>query len=91
MVNNVKTKCYVMQDDVHMGVLTVYETLQYASRLRNPASFTPEQHEDRIHYMLNMLGLEHVKNSKVGDAFTKGISGGQVRAGWKAPQCHHYN
>ena len=74
-----KTRCYVMQDDCHLGNLTVIETLRYASLLRNPRDWTEEDHGERVKYLVDTLGLGHVESSLVGDSFTRGISGGQLK------------
>ena len=71
------SSAYVMQDDVHIGLLSVRECLRYAGRLRLDESWTLEAKEDRVNLLLNMLGLMEVADTCVGDDLTRGISGGQ--------------
>lgn len=68
---------YVVQDDRLMPNLTVGETLTYAARLRHVAS--RNQIAQRVTKVLEELELIHVRDSRVGDQFTRGISGGQRR------------
>jgi ABC-type multidrug transport system ATPase subunit len=70
---------YVLQDDVHIATLTVKETLYYSAWTRVPALKTHEQIEERVNTLLKMMGIDHVQNSIVGNALTKGISGGQMK------------
>ena len=70
---------YVLQDDVHIPVLTVEETLRYAGWTRMQEGTTSAQIEARVRELLEIMGLDHVKDSIVGDANTKGISGGQLK------------
>eukprot|EP01039_Chlorochromonas_danica_P003350 gene3350-3673_t len=70
---------YVLQDDVHIPTLTVEESLYYSAWTRVPSLKTPEQIQERVDTLLNMMGLTHVRRSIVGDSMTKGISGGQMK------------
>jgi ATP-binding cassette subfamily G (WHITE) protein 2 (SNQ2) len=70
---------YVMQDNVHIAVLTVRECLQYAAELRLPQSMPGVEKFSRVDRVLSMLGLKHVQNSFVGDSESRGISGGQLK------------
>ncbi|KAI3661157.1 hypothetical protein MP638_005594 [Amoeboaphelidium occidentale] len=71
---------YVMQDDVFLGNLTVFETLSYAYDLNvvDP-QYDRKEKDARITAILKALKLEKVKNSRVGDALKRGISGGETR------------
>jgi ABC-type multidrug transport system ATPase subunit len=79
ILNTSPSSCYVQQSDCHIDNLTVYETLNYASLLRNPKSWTQSQHTERIDYLITAMGLAHVSTSFVGSSFTRGISGGQLK------------
>ena len=80
VLTNLHRRCaYVTQDNIHIGVFTVEETLTWAAKLRMNESQTDEERKERVKDVLLMLGLDNVKNVLVGDAFTKGISGGQAR------------
>lgn len=63
---------YVPQEDILHPQLTVFETLEFASRLRFPAA-TPEQDRlDRIHAVVAELGLTDRVHARVDQ-----LSGGQ--------------
>jgi len=74
-----KSAAYVMQDNVHIGVLTVRESLRFAAELRLKETLPAEAKEKRVQKILDMLGLEAVADTIVGDENTRGISGGQVK------------
>jgi ABC-type multidrug transport system ATPase subunit len=69
---------YVMQDNVHIPVLTVRETLQFAARLRMDM-LNEKVREARVQKVLDMLGLDHVSDTLVGGEDIRGISGGQLK------------
>jgi ATP-binding cassette subfamily G (WHITE) protein 2 len=46
---------------------------------RLPDSVSDSEREDRVQSLLKMLGIDHVKDSLVGNAMIKGISGGQKK------------
>ena len=64
---------YVEQEDHLFGMLTVYETLWYASK------FDGREDEKWIEEVMKMLGLIKVKDSIVGNDRTRGISGGEKK------------
>ncbi|KAK0713451.1 ATP-binding cassette transporter [Lasiosphaeria miniovina] len=73
---------YTAEVDVHFPQLTVGETLTFASRARCPKELP--QTIDRNQYcehlrdvVMAMYGITHTINSKVGDDFTRGVSGGE--------------
>ena len=68
---------YVMQDDRLMPNLTVYETLSYAAQLRHIT--TRALVDARVSSVLADMELQHVRDSRIGDQFTRGLSGGQRR------------
>lgn len=70
---------YVLQDDVHIATLTVEEILYYSVWTRVPEAKTKEQIQARVDQLLHMMGIEHIRNSIVGDSLRKGISGGQMK------------
>lgn len=69
----------MLQDDVHIANLTVEETLCYAAMVKLPSTSSVADRAERVDYLLTMMGLKHVKDTPVGDASIKGISGGQKR------------
>lgn len=74
-----RDSAYVLQDDVHIATLTVEETIRYAAWTRMPEGTTVAQREHRVKFLLDMMGISHVKDSIVGDPMHKGISGGQLK------------
>eukprot|EP00392_Amoebophrya_sp_AT5.2_P008125 g8144.t1 len=70
---------YVMQQDALLGTQTVEETLYFAAKLKLPRGTTESQIEASVSHVMETLSLNHVKNVRIGDALTKGISGGQKK------------
>ena len=79
--NDVNTKfltenCYIVnQQDFHWPFLTCQETIEYAINLYMKSGNKDEIKND----ILKKLGLESCKDTKVGNEFFKGLSGGQKR------------
>ncbi|KAL0075492.1 ABC-2 type transporter-domain-containing protein [Phycomyces blakesleeanus] len=74
--------CYNEEEDQHYPTLTARQTLQFALRTKTPGSRLPDEtrHDfvDRVLYMLgNMLGLTKQMETMVGNAFVRGLSGGE--------------
>ncbi|MBR5279576.1 MAG: ATP-binding cassette domain-containing protein [Clostridia bacterium] len=63
---------FVPQQDLLRGSDSVYDTLSNAAMMKLPASYTPEERENRISTVLEDLGLSRERNTMV----TK-LSGGQ--------------
>jgi ABC-type multidrug transport system ATPase subunit len=74
-----KNTAYVMQDNIHYGALTVRESILFAAEFRLPESLSREEKEARGMVILKSLGIDKVADTLVGDAFTRGISGGQLK------------
>eukprot|EP01035_Chromulina_nebulosa_P017867 gene17867-23483_t len=74
-----RSSAYVMQDNVHIGVLTVRQTLRYAANLRLNEKMSPTNKEKRIDKILDMLGLAEHGDTLVGNEYIRGISGGQLK------------
>ncbi|KAF7822211.1 ABC transporter G family member 17-like [Senna tora] len=70
---------YVMQDDQLFPMLTVSETLMFAAEVRLPPSFSREEKKNRVHELLEQLGLQSAAHTYIGDEGTKGVSGGERR------------
>ncbi len=67
---------YIPQDDLLMEDLTVFENLYYAARLC--FGQTPkEECAEKVEKLLMQLGLNEIRNLKVGSPLQKTISGGQ--------------
>lgn len=67
---------FVPQDDLLIEDLTVYQNLYYNSKLCFK-DLSDEEVEERIKKTLVSLGLDEIRNIKVGNALNKKISGGQ--------------
>lgn len=74
-----RASAYVMQDNLHISVLTVRETLLYAVLFRLPASIDYNAKAKRVDKILDMLNLTPYANAIVGGAYFRGISGGQMK------------
>ncbi|OBZ76087.1 Brefeldin A resistance protein [Grifola frondosa] len=75
---------YCPEDDVHFPTLTVEQTLKFAARTRTPQTraegTTRNEHIDHITEILStVFGLRHAKNTLVGDASVRGVSGGEKK------------
>jgi ABC-type multidrug transport system ATPase subunit len=66
-----------MQDDALLPTLSVRETLKYAYELR--VSQKKSERDGCVTSILEMLGLQKVADSLVGDPLKRGISGGERR------------
>lgn len=73
---------YTAETDVHFPQLTVGETLSFAAKARAPRN-RPENisHDQYAEHMkdviMTMLGLNHTMDSRVGDDYIRGVSGGE--------------
>ncbi|KAI8924499.1 hypothetical protein BC831DRAFT_465321 [Entophlyctis helioformis] len=70
---------FVDQDDVHLPTMTVREVLEFSAALRLPESFPAAERRRRVDAILKDLGLAHIADSRVGNSFERGISGGEKR------------
>lgn len=68
---------YIEQEDALFAQLTTLETLQTSAELRT--NLSPEERARDINNLINDLGLKKVKNTKVGDTKTRGLSGGEKK------------
>eukprot|EP00891_Asterochloris_glomerata_P009058 jgi/Astpho2/9058/e_gw1.00133.213.1_t len=69
---------YVQQDDILPGTSTVWEYLRFHAKLRMGA-FSSQGIEQQAWSVIQLLGLSKVAHSLIGDAFTRGLSGGEKR------------
>lgn len=72
------------EDDLHFATLTVQQTLQFALKNKAPTRSKRPSGETRQDFInlvtdvvLKMFGMTHVRGTIVGDAFTRGVSGGE--------------
>ncbi|KAL4433910.1 hypothetical protein ABPG75_000351 [Micractinium tetrahymenae] len=68
---------YVMQDDVLFSNLTVQETLEFAANIRLPASVSAATRQQLVADTMAELGLTKVADTLVGNAWVRGVSGGE--------------
>lgn len=81
---------YCPEDDVHFPTLTVWQTLAFAAATRTPqakrrfAILNAQDTESREGYiktvvevLATILGLRHTYNTKVGNDYIRGVSGGE--------------
>ncbi|KAG9404091.1 hypothetical protein AC1031_005629 [Aphanomyces cochlioides] len=72
-----KRACYVMQDVIFYHTLTVEEHLQFQAQLRMGKAYTADERNERVQYVIDELGLRKCKDSQIGSATVRGISGGE--------------
>ncbi|NXD07083.1 ABCG8 protein, partial [Nothocercus nigrocapillus] len=74
-------KCiaHVRQDDRLLPHLTVKETLQFVAKLRLPKFFSDSQREKRVEDVIAELRLRQCADTRVGNEFLRGVSGGERR------------
>ncbi|KGO76641.1 CDR ABC transporter [Penicillium italicum] len=73
---------YTAETDVHFPQLSVGNTLKFAALARAPRNRLPgvsrEQYAEHMRdVVMAMLGLSHTINTKVGNDFIRGVSGGE--------------
>ncbi|KZF23845.1 putative ABC transporter [Xylona heveae TC161] len=73
---------YTAETDVHFPQLTVGQTLSFAARARAPRHSVEglsqrEYSEHMKDVMMAMFGLTHTVNTRVGNDFIRGVSGGE--------------
>lgn len=70
---------YVMQKDIFYDDLKVRENLITTALLRLPYGWSKEHKLEYLDNMIADLGLEKVKDTKIGTAIDRGLSGGEVK------------
>jgi len=66
---------YVPQDDNITACLSVKENLKFSADLRTRES--DKTKEDRVYKTIKTLNLTRCQNTKIGDEFIRGVSGGE--------------
>ncbi|KAM5164699.1 ATP-binding cassette sub-family G member 8 [Mantella aurantiaca] len=74
-----KCVAHVRQDDQLLPHLTVRETLSFIAKLRLPKSYSHQQRQKRVEDVIAELRLQQCANTKVGNEYTRGVSGGERR------------
>uniref|UniRef100_A0A7C9AQY5 Adenosinetriphosphatase n=1 Tax=Opuntia streptacantha TaxID=393608 RepID=A0A7C9AQY5_OPUST len=75
---------FVTQDDMLYPHLTVLETLTYAALLRLPKDLTRQEKMGQAEMVIMELGLGRCRNTMVGGALLRGISGGEEAGQYRA-------
>ncbi|KAF8937979.1 P-loop containing nucleoside triphosphate hydrolase protein [Dissophora ornata] len=70
---------YVTQEDDFIETLTVLETLTFAAKMKLPRKMKNQDKIARVYAVMQELNLTHIKDTKVGGAVIRGISGGEKR------------
>ncbi|CAH8382277.1 unnamed protein product [Eruca vesicaria subsp. sativa] len=70
---------YVMQEDVLFPMLTVKETLMFASEFRLPRSLSKSKKMERVQALIDQLGLRNAADTIIGNEGHRGVSGGERR------------
>ncbi|XP_012936225.1 broad substrate specificity ATP-binding cassette transporter ABCG2 [Aplysia californica] len=68
---------YVVQDDVVMGTLSIRENFAFSAALRLPQSVSQSERRERVEQVIKELGLVKCADTKVGNEFLRGVSGGE--------------
>ena len=83
MHNDFRGECmYQAETDVHFPQLTVGQTLKFAAEARTPRNRLPgvtrnqyAEHMTRV--IMAVFGISHTFNTRVGNDFVRGVSGGE--------------
>ena len=77
---------YNPEDDLHYATLSVKNTLSFALKTRTPGKASRNEGESRKDYVKEFLRvvaklfwIEHTMNTKVGNEFVRGVSGGEKK------------
>lgn len=75
---------YSPEDDIHFPTLTVGETLRFAAKMRAPHNRIDQRPRSKYVQSITdiiqtIFGLRHVKDTAVGDASIRGVSGGEKK------------
>ncbi|KAG9009142.1 hypothetical protein FRB94_012414 [Tulasnella sp. JGI-2019a] len=73
---------YNQEDDIHIPTLTVEQTLEFALSTKTPAKRPSgisgkEFNKELMDTLLKMLNIVHTRQTLVGNAFVRGVSGGE--------------
>ena len=77
---------YNPEDDLHYATLSVKNTLQFALKTKTPGKASRNEGETRSQYVKEFLRvvtklfwIEHTLNTKVGNEYVRGVSGGEKK------------
>lgn len=69
------------EEELFYPTLTVGETMDFATRLNMPQNLTKDAGSKEVRqkfksFLLNSMSIAHTEDTKVGDAYVRGVSGG---------------
>ena len=70
---------YVPEEDIMIPELTVEETLRFAVRLKLPTALSATERAAEVEHVMRLLGLLHVRHTRIGDVTRRGVSFGERR------------
>ena len=70
---------YVPEEDIMLPELTVEETLRFAVRLKLPTALSATERAAEVEHVMRLLGLLHVRHTRIGDVTRRGVSFGERR------------
>jgi len=71
------------EDELFYPTLTVGETINFATSLKIPFNLPSDKaspalfQKDNVEFLLNSMGIPHTHDTKVGNEFVRGVSGGE--------------
>ncbi|XP_032764563.1 ATP-binding cassette sub-family G member 8 isoform X1 [Rattus rattus] len=74
-----KCVAHVRQQDQLLPNLTVRETLTFIAQMRLPKTFSQAQRDKRVEDVIAELRLRQCANTRVGNTYVRGVSGGERR------------
>lgn len=74
-----KCVAHVRQHDQLLPNLTVRETLAFVAQMRLPRTFSQAQRNKRVEDVIAELRLRQCANTRVGNTYVRGVSGGERR------------
>lgn len=74
-----RVAAYVEQADVMYPMLTVRETVAFSAMLRLPSEYSKKQKMTCVDDVIRVLGLQHIADTRIGDAEHRGVSGGEKK------------
>ncbi|CAO3564493.1 unnamed protein product [Mortierella alpina] len=70
---------FVDQEDTLAATQTVYEAVLFSAMLRLPEAMPIQHIHERVAEVIELLGLTHCKDRRIGNVTSRGISGGEKR------------
>ncbi|OWF40983.1 ABC transporter G family member 14 [Mizuhopecten yessoensis] len=70
---------YVLQNDIFLSNLTLWETLYFTAMIRIPDKVPKQEKTEKIYTIVNSLGLKKCLHTPIGDIFSRGLSGGEKK------------